>query len=389
MLNKYKLIRVSTVPISLNLLLKGQLAFLNQYFEVIAVSGEDHNLREVEIREKVRTYPIKMNRQINLFNDFKSLILLYLYFKKEKPHIVHSMTPKAGLLSMVAARLAGVPVRMHTFTGLIFPTSVGFKKKVLIITDKILCWSATNIYPEGKGVRQDLLDYKITSKPLHVLANGNVNGINLEFFDPAQISELEKENLRKNLAISTQDFVFVFIGRLAWDKGVNELVSAFSKMKNQHLKLLLIGPSEAELDPLSPETIAEMNSNENIILTGFIRDVRPYLAISSVLVLPSYREGFPNAVLQAGAMNLPSIVTDINGSNEIITDKENGLVVPAQDSESLFQSMSMLFSDNELYNDLRDNARPSIGLKFKQSLVWNALLAEYNQLCSKNFGSKT
>lgn len=382
-----KIIRISTIPISLNILLKGQLNFLNKYFEVIAVSGEGHHLEEVSKREKVKTHPIKMERHISLIEDFKSLIQLYLYFKKEKPQIVHSMTPKAGLLSMLAARFAGVPIRIHTFTGLIFPTSTGFKKKVLIFTDKVLCWSATNIYPEGQGVKQDLLDYHITSKPLHVLANGNVNGIDLDYFDPNQISGSEKDTLRKNLNISEEDFVYIFIGRLARDKGINELVTSFSKLKGKNIKLLLIGPSEAKLDPIHPDTLTEINSNVNIILSGFQRDVRPYLAIASALVLPSYREGFPNAVLQAGAMELPCIVTDINGSNEIITENKNGMIVPARDSHRLLEAMSRLYSDGELYSHLKKNARPVVALKFKQSFVWNALLQEYQKLLSEN--SKT
>ncbi len=177
-----KIIRTSTVPISLNILLKGQLKFLAQFFTVIGVSGDGQDLEEVEKREGIKTYPIEMERGISPVKDLVSLYRLYLLFKVEKPQIVHSITPKAGLLTMLAGKMAGVPIRMHTFTGLIFPTRKGLVQKLLIKMDKLLCWSATNIYPEGKGVKDDLIKYKITSKPLKVLANGNVNGIDLDYF---------------------------------------------------------------------------------------------------------------------------------------------------------------------------------------------------------------
>lgn len=378
-----KLIRITTVPISLNILLKGQLSFLNKYFEVIAVSGDGPHLSEMAERERVKTHVVKMERPISIFKDIKSLILLYRYFKKEKPEIIHSMTPKAGLLSMLAGRLAGVPIRMHTFTGLIFPTSSGLKKSILVLTDKILCWSATNIYPEGNGVKEDLLNYKITTKPLKILGNGNVNGVDLDFFNITQVSEVEKNNLRKNLDISEEDFVYIFIGRLSRDKGINELVSAFIDLKSPNLKLLLIGPIETDLKPLNSETFTEINSNKNIILAGFQKDVRPFLAISNALILPSYREGFPNAVLQAGAMNLPCVVTDINGSNEIIIHQQNGLIVPAKDSKNLSRAMYDLSSDKQLYHHLKNNSRPNVDLKYKQSIVWDALLKEYQNLTNE------
>ena len=187
-----KLIRTTTVPVSLNYLLKGQLSFLNQHFEVVAVSGEDEHLKAVVEREQVRVVPLTMQRAIRPFHDLVALWRLYWLFRTERPQIVHSITPKAGLLSMLAAKMAGVPVRMHTFTGLIFPSRSGFMQKLLIKMDQLLCWAATNIYPEGNGVKLDLIHYGITSKPLKVLANGNVNGIDLEFFSCTQIYSEQK-----------------------------------------------------------------------------------------------------------------------------------------------------------------------------------------------------
>lgn len=375
---KTKIIRTSTVAMSLNLLLKGQLKFLSKHYDVVAVSGYDNDLEEVKSREEVTIKDIKMERAISPFKDLISLYKLYRYFKKEKPTIVHSITPKAGLLSMMAAKYARVPIRIHTFTGLIFPSKSGLFQKLLIVMDKVLCWHATHIFPEGNGVKQDLDRYQITTKPLKILANGNVNGIDIEYFNPENVNLEEKQNLKNVLNLSEKDFVFIYVGRLVKDKGLNELVQAFSKIKDENVKLLLVGPFENELDPLKPETISEIKDNPNIVSVGYQKDVRKYYAISNVLVFPSYREGFPNVVLQAGAMQLPSIVTNINGSNEIITHNKNGLIIPVQNSDAIFAAM--LFMMNENIEDMSKHARIMIENRYKQQLVWESLLKEYKEL---------
>ena len=379
---KIKIIRTSTVAISLDFLLKGQLAFLNKEYEVVAVSGKDQHLEKVAYREGVRTEPVIMQRSISPLKDLVSLWKLFWLLKKEKPQIVHSITPKAGLLSMIAAKLAGVPVRVHTFTGLIFPTRNGVIQVVLIYMDKLLCYCATNIFPEGKGVKDDLIRYKITNKPLKVLANGNVNGIDKDYFDPELYNLEDKIELRKKLGILENDFIFIFVGRLVRDKGINELIAAFLKLEfnSKKVKLLLVGPFENDLDPLNNETIKAIEEFNNIITVGFQRDVRPYFAISDALVFPSFREGFPNVVLQAGAMGLPCIVTNINGSNEIIIEGLNGTIIPVKDEAALFNAMIKVSSDKDYYSVLKSNARKMITSRYEQQVVWEALLAEYKSL---------
>ena len=378
----HKLIRVTTVPLSLNLLLRGQLSFLNQYYNVIAVSSSGEALDIVKNREKIPTKEINIKRNISPLNDLKSLFALYKFFKKEKPLIVHSITPKAGLLSMIAAKLVGVPIRIHTFTGLIFPSKKGILQKILILMDRLLCLCATNIYPEGNGVKSDLIKYKITKKVLRVIANGNINGVDTSHFNPILFNSVQKKNLRNKLGIKDDDFVFVFVGRLVADKGINELIQAFYEISKKLvcIKLLLVGPSEPELDPLKKETLDMIQTDSNIISMGFQSDVRPYFAISNALVFPSYREGFPNVVIQAGAMELPSIVTNINGSNEIIIDGENGVIIPVKNTEALKEKMELFITNKTLLSKLKSNARQMITSRYEQKIVWEALLAEYKLL---------
>ncbi len=377
-----KLIRVTTIPFSLDKLLEGQLSYLNNFYEVIAVSGKGASLDKVKEREKVRVEALEIQRKISPVKDLVSLFDLIKFFNKEKPTIVHSITPKAGLLSMIAAYFTGVPIRIHTFTGLIFPTKRGMFKYILIQMDRILCRCATHIYPEGQGVKEDLIKYKITKKPLKVLANGNINGINIKYFDPAIFPEKKKKMLREQLNIPTSNFIFIFVGRLVKDKGINELIQAFLKLSKsrKNISLLLVGSFENDLDPLSAETITHIEINANIYSVGYQDDVRPYFAIADTLVFPSYREGFPNVVMQAGAMNLPSIVTNINGCNEIIEREINGLVIPPKNVNDLYEAMKLLIDEPVLYSNLKKFARQNIEEKYNREYVWQALLEEYKRL---------
>lgn len=378
--NIVKIIRTSTVPSSINTFCKGLLRELQKQegYEVVVVSSPGSTLDEIRIREKVRTIAVPMERHISLVKDFVSLIRLIIAFHKEKPDIVHSMTPKAGLLSMMAAWCCRVPIRVHTFTGLVFPTSTGITQKILIATDRLTCACATHIVSEGEGVKNDLINYKITRKPLKVLGHGNVRGIDLGYYDSkrpevhAAATKIRRDGI----------FTFVFIGRIVRDKGINELVQAFTRLNIQypHTRLLLVGPFEDKLDPLMPETMAEIERNKAIEAVGQQNDVRPWLGASDALVFPSYREGFPNVVIEAGAMGLPSIVTDINGSREIIIDGNNGIVIPPRQSETLRRAMEVFVTDGEFVSRLAANARPLVASRYEQSFVRNCLKEYYKEI---------
>jgi glycosyltransferase involved in cell wall biosynthesis len=382
-----KLFRITTIPSSLNGLLKGQLDYMNQYYEVTAIAS-DNNQADWNIiaeREKVKCRPIAMERKIALWKDIKSFAKLYIYFRKEKPYIVHANTPKASLLSILAAKGAKVPHRIYTVTGLRFEAETGIKQKILILMEKITCLAATKIIPEGQGVKNTLIKNRITKKELKIIANGNINGINIQYFSPAHFSPEEKKKLKEQFHIQADDTIFCFVGRLVKDKGINELVQTFIEINQQysHTKLLLVGSFERDLDPLLPETEKNIQNHPAILSMGIQQDVRPYLAISDIFVFPSYREGFPNVVMQAGAMELPCIVTNINGCNEIITDGINGLIIPPKDREQLKEKMQLLIEDTDLRNHLKQSAREMITSRYEQKMVWNALLEEYRRLESK------
>lgn len=376
---KKKVIRACTVAQSTGFFV-GMIPDLRDMgLEVVSVSSDGPELQRVrDAGGKVLT--VEMERHISPLKDFKSLWQMIKVFRKEKPDMVHSMTPKAGLVCMMAGWITRVPVRVHMFTGLVFPTSKGLKRKILMATDWLTCACATHVLPEGEGVKRDLLNNGITKKPIKVLGYGNCRGIDLKRFDRTAEIEAAAKPIRKE-----GKFTFIAIGRLVGDKGINELVEAFADLNKElpDTRLLLVGPYEPNLDPIKPETIKEIDTNPSIEAVGNQKDVRPWLAASDCAVLASYREGFPNVVIEAGAMGLPQIVTDINGANEIVIEGENGTIVPSKDAEALYKAMKRMATDGEWRKRLSANARSLIASRYEQSFVRNCLYDFYKEVLSK------
>lgn len=382
MSKKKKIIRSATIPLSLRTFLNGSIEPLMEKYDLVLLSSTEKELEELHEKHNVKTIGVPMERHISPLRDLKSLLKLIRVFLKEKPFMVHSMTPKAGLLCMIAAWICRVPRRVHTFTGLVWPTAVGIKRKILMLTDKILCVCATHIIPEGEGVKSDLQAY-ITKKPMKVLGYGNVRGVDLEYWKVSE--ELKNVGFEVNDELNLKNtFNFVFVGRLVGDKGINELVEAFCKLQSKYsnVRLLLVGPREESLDPLRQMTWDRIKSTPSIVEVGPIwgNDILKYYAISDCFVFPSYREGFPNTVLEAGAMGLPCIVTDINGSREIIVEGENGLIIPSKDIDALYISMCNMVEDESMRKAMAEKARSMIASRFEQSFVRKCLFDFYDEI---------
>lgn len=379
MRNNKKIIRACTVSQSV-VFFAGLIPELaDMGYEVVAVSSDGPGLERVTAAGG-RAVAVEMQRHISPLKDLVSLWRMIRVFRREKPAMVHSMTPKAGLICMLAAKLTGVPVRVHMFTGLVFPTSTGLKRRVLMATDRLTCACATHVIPEGEGVKNDLLNHKITRKPIKVLGYGNCQGIDLTRFDRTAEVMAEAAGIRK-----AEKFTFIAIGRLVGDKGIHELVEAFCRL-NQELpdtRLLLVGRYEPELDPIRPETVRKIEEHPDIEAVGTQKDVRQWLAASDCAILASYREGFPNVVIEAGAMGLPQIVTDINGANEIIIEGRNGTIVPPREAEALYVAMKRMATDRKWRESLAANARPLIASRFEQSFVRNCLKEYYKEILPK------
>ena len=376
-----KIVRITTVPGSMKSLLGGQLGFINQYYDVIGISGKGESMDEVIKNEGIRTEVVEMTRTISPFKDLYAVFQLYKILKKEQPHIVHTHTPKAGIVGMFAAKLAGVKNRFHTVAGMPLLVANGPKRHLLNFVEKLTYKYATKVFPNSYGLKDIILNEGFTTEEkLKVIGNGSSNGINVDHFDKSLFSDDELITLKNELKIKENEFVFVFVGRLVTDKGINELVEAFEIFSENHnAKLILVGWREDELDPLLPKTEIALQNNQNIIEVGYQPDVRPYFAIADALVFPSYREGFPNVVLQAGAMQVPSIVTDINGCNEIITHGENGLIIPVKDVKSIILAMEFMIKNPEIHQVMKLKSRQIIVNNYKHTYIWNELLKEYQK----------
>ncbi|GAB5400300.1 MAG: glycosyltransferase family 4 protein [Aureisphaera sp.] len=364
-------------------LLEGQLDYMKQWYDITAISADEPALKDYGKREGISTFYIELTRKITPFKDLFAVYKLYRFLKRERPEIVHTHTPKAGIVGMLGAYFAGVPNRLHTVAGLPLMEATGAKRTLLNFIEKLTYRCATKVYPNSKGLYDFILQEGF-SKPnkLKIIGKGSSNGIDTAYFSRSHFSEEDIQAIRSKFEIPHDNFIYVFVGRIVKDKGINELVSAFTKLyeENKGITLLLVGPFEDDLDAVSEWTSKTIQQHNAIITTGYQTDVRPFFALSDALVFPSYREGFPNVVLQACAMGLPCIVSDINGCNEIITENDNGKIVPAKDEEALFHTMKELFSDKDLFQALAKSSRNSIKEHFERSYIWEELSTEYKDL---------
>ncbi len=277
-MQRKKIVICTTIPETVTLILCQQPNFLHNCYEVSIVSSPGKGLIEIANKERVPVYPVPMKRGINPLYDLYSLLCMVLTLRRIGPDLIHSYTPKAGLIAMLAGWFCRIPVRIHTFTGLIFPSHIGLKKKVLIWIDRLICFCATKVVPEGRGVRQDLLDYGITHKPLEVIGHGNIAGVDTAFFAPDQNEVMIRaESLRADLSIFHDAFVFCFAGRLNRDKGIYELIRAFLELPDT-ARLLLVGGHDETLS-VDAETLNMIDVHPRIDALGFQADIRPALQL--------------------------------------------------------------------------------------------------------------
>lgn len=375
---------VTTVPDTLAYILSGQPAHLSKYFKVSLASSPGDTLSLVQEREGVLSYPIPMRRKISVFRDAWSVLRMVGLIMRVRPDIVHSYTPKAGLVAMLAAWLCRVPCRVHTFTGLIFPTTRGVLQKILVLADRIICYCATDIVPEGEGVKSDLQRFAITAKPLNVVGYGNIAGVDTDFFSrSAKDVSGNAERLRKKLEIPAEATIFVFVGRINRDKGIAELAEAFSTLpEGSHL--LLVGGLDSSA-PVSGDVLERLKKNARVHELGFLEDIRPALYVSDALVLPSYREGFPNVILQAYAMGLSVIATDISGCNEVVTPGMNGMLVRPRDALGLRAAMEEFMCLPKATRELMGSlGRALIVDRYEKKGHWGRMVSFYERLLEKS-----
>ena len=282
---------------------------------------------------------------------------------------------------MVAAFICRVPNRIYTIAGL--ADIAGVRGMMLNLAEWLTFKCATKIYPNSKNMMDIYLaNHSFSAKKAKVILNGSSNGIDTEYFSSKHFTENTLSDIRKQYGISSDAFNFIYIGRLVGDKGVNELIQAFERVSKEYVnaRLIVVGNYEADLDKLEDATIDSIHNNSKIIFVGYQIDVRPFILLSQTLILPSYREGMPNVVMQAGALDTASIVTNINGCNEIIIDNINGSIIPRKDVEALYDKMKYYLQNPDIVAAMGQKSRDLIISRYERTKIWKALLDEYQTL---------
>ena len=371
-----KIIMITTVPMSLATLVKGQAKYLSNYYEVKLVTSYAAENKEIAAFEGVELKAIDMTRQITILKDLIALMKIFFYILHEKPDVVYTFTPKAGLLGIIASFMARVPVRIHNIVGMPLMEAVGKKKTLLMFIEKLTYFFATDLFCNSFGLKE-YININLTKREVKVIGQGSINGVDTEFFRNKTTKD-EQINIRNAHGIDENDFVITFVGRIVKDKGINELVESFIELNQKYtnLKLLLVGDYEEHLNPIKKENKSLMDSSKNIIMVGFQKDIRDFLAISDLFVLPSYREGLPNSLIEAGSFGIPLLATNINGCNEIIVHKKNGILVEKKDKKSLQEGIELLLTDKQLYQKIKLEVRDDIIHRYDQNYFWKELKNE-------------
>ena len=379
-----KLIRITTVPISLKLLLSGQMKFMKKNgWEVLMVSASGIEVKQVFKQEGVKHKLIPFTRRITPFQDLICILKLFILFLKEKPDIVHTHTPKAGLLGMIAAKLAGVRIRIHTLAGMPAMSASGSRKTFLLKRAERWTYAfATEVWPNSRGLYQFVLDQELTTpSKIKIIGKGSSNGIDLNKYNRASLKENHLVAATMRIMPGEDDFIILAIGRLVKDKGIEELVSAFINSKIVGMsKLVLLGAFEQDLNPISQETIQTICEHPKIVQIDWSDHVAHYLALADVLVHPSHREGFPNVLLEAGAMQVPIICSDIIGNTDLVTQQKTGLLFPVKEASVLKEALEFAFVKRDKMAQYASNLYDHIVENFDRNKIHQELLTNYHRL---------
>jgi glycosyltransferase involved in cell wall biosynthesis len=369
---------------ALRYLLPGQMRFMAANgFDVLMISADGKELNEVIEKEQCRHITVPMTRQITPFKDLKCLFQLIKIFNKEKPDIVHTHTPKAGLLGMLAAKLCGVKVRIHTVAGLPLMVEKGFKYKLLKFIEKLTYACALQVWPNSNSLMQFIIKNKLCKiTKLKIIAKGSTNGININRFSPQQLDDKITEEIKTRINYSTEDTYLLCIGRLVVDKGIAELVHVFTQLQktDDDLMLILVGEYEPALDPLPEETLHEIEINPSIIHINWTPHVEYYMSLAHFFIFPSHREGFPNVLLQAGAMGLPVICSHITGNIDIVANNETGLIFDSGNEQQMLKLLQYALLHPQHMQTMAKKLQQDIRQNYPQENIWQNMLQAYKTL---------
>jgi glycosyltransferase involved in cell wall biosynthesis len=380
MIKNNRIFFVATVDFAINAFLLNHLKTLSQHFDIAVIVNTDDPDLLIKQGINVKVIPLNISRNIHILSDIACLIRLISIFIKYHPSAVHSITPKAGLLAMLAAFFARVPFRVHTFTGQVWATKIGLKRLVLKFFDMLIARLTTFNIVDSPSQQQFLIDEKVLPKETSlVFGLGSVSGVDLEKFKP---SKQVSNDVRRELSIPQDGIVFTYLGRLNKDKGVLDLANAFSLIENKKAYLLIIGPDEGGF----VDEIKKINAHklDQIRFVGFTKISERYLATSNVLCLPSYREGFGGVIIEAAAMGVPTIASNIYGISDAVLNNQTGLLHPPADVSSILFCLNIFLNDSRLVKKYGKAAKLRVINEFDASLITECWCQFYLEMMSCN-----
>ncbi|MCE7792509.1 glycosyltransferase family 4 protein [Salipaludibacillus sp. CUR1] len=388
-MTRKKICFITTTSITIKSFLTGQMAFLKEHgYDITAVCAKDDSLIN-DLPPTVTYMPLKMKRGIDGPGAVLSIFFLYRFLKKEKFDIVQYSTPNASIYAAIASRLAKVPVRLYCQWGIRYTGFNGWKRKLFKAIEKVTCSLSTCIEPDSYGnLKFSHQEGLYTPSKSRVIWNGSANGVDLSKFDISK-KEAWRQEIRMKNNISDNDFVLGFIGRLDKDKGINELFAAYKSISARYpgTKLLLVGPKDNS-GGLHARLLERSGKNESVIYSGFTTQVEKYAAAMDVFILPSYREGFGSVVIEAEAMGVPVIVTDIPGPTDAIQENDTGLLIQKGCSRSLVNAIETLIMNPDLCAKMSKNANRFVREHFEQKKLWKYILEDREMLYKENSSSK-
>lgn len=379
-----KICVITTVSITLQAFLLEQLVYLSQNgFDVTVVCEYD----PIFVRDcppELKYIPVHMTRRIGWWSTLTGWWKLFWLFKREKFRMIQYSTPKAALISSLAGFVAGIPVRLYCQWGIYYVGVNGPVQKVFKLIEKLTCFCSTDIAPDSNGNLEFAIGEGLYQRSKGgVVYNGSANGVNLKKFDIAK-KIIWRNNIRAEFSLNEENFVYGFVGRITRDKGINELINAFQRLaqNDSGLFLILIGMEEEE-HGLNLTVIEAIHHHPQIITLGWKANIEEYMAAMDVMVLPSYREGFGIVAIEAQAMGVPVITTDIPGPRDAIINGKTGILIPASDEKSLMLAMHKLKNNRDLLKSMGDKAILFVRENFEQGIFWEKVLEHRMSLLTR------
>jgi len=383
-LNGVRIARISTVPFFVLSQLKHQIESLNASgAQLVVVTSSGPEFPSLQALAGVRCELIEIPRSISPWRDLVALWQLYRLFRRNQIDIAHSTTPKAGLLSAVAAFMAGVPIRLHTFTGQPWVDMTGPMRLIARASDRLIAMLNTRCYTDSASQRQFLIEQGVVSADkLFVIGAGSLAGVDLDRFNSARFSDQQRLALKDKLEIPRVAPVLLFVGRITADKGVRELLTAFRELKatGSSAHLIFVGHFDSEIGGGAGLARRDIEGVADVHIAGFTECPEAYMAIADILCLPSYREGFGTVVIEAAAMGVPTVGSDIYGLSDAVDNGVTGMLVPPRNHSALAAALSALLADEDKCRKMGQAARRRAEMLFDAKQVNAKLIAEYRAL---------